>query len=411
MEKYKPLYRRNNLGRPCFWEARPSCSPTQQIVIVSHGIVGKAMHVEEIHVGRNAKEEVESRYKQKRKQGYKFIDELNDDNLSTPVKEDALLDFLEVYLPYDRTTQDGTLLPMLAKRFENTNNKIFKKTPIRIGQYKINGLRCIISAKRNNTDLFKPINLRFQSREGTYWKSLSNLEDYLLTVIPNEFLNKMIDEDWELDGELYLPGYDVNEINHFVKDPTCKENKFIQYWCYDAIIDDTPQHRRLDILGQVFDKHLYEFTDIKNHLNNKERFVYIENYEILSEDDAIKYRDMFINFGFEGLILRDPDKEYQIGKRNSTMIKFKDVIEGTFKIIDIYPEGVARNVPLLLCKNDINDETFEVHLTGSLEEQERLLHLKDRFIGRLVNITFGERSGIKRVPFHVRTVRLTNKND
>lgn len=406
MNEYKPLYRRNNLGRPCFWEARVSGSPTQNIIIVSHGIVGKAIQVEEIHVARNPKDEVESRYKQKRKQGYKFIDEVRDDSWSTPVKEDALLTYLETYLPYDRTTADGTLLPMLAKTFDNTNNKIFNKTPIRIGQYKINGLRCIISAKRNNTDMFKPITLRFQSREGTYWNSLSNLEDYLLTVIPNEFLNKMIDEDWELDGELYLPGYKVNEINHFVKDPKCKENKFIQYWCYDAIIDDTPQYRRLDILGQVFENRTYEFTSLNNHLNNKERFIYINNYTIENEDDAVKHRNLFINLGFEGLILRDPNKEYQIGKRNSSMIKFKDVMEGSFKIIDIYPEGVSRNIPLFLCKNDINNETFEVHINGALKDQEKYLYSKDKFIGKTLYITFGERSGVSRVPFHVKTVRL-----
>lgn len=406
MNEYKPLYRRNNLGRPCFWEARVSGSSTQNIIIVSHGIVGKAIQVEEIHVARNPKDEVESRYKQKRKQGYKFIDEVRDDSWSTPVKEDALLTYLETYLPYDRTTADGTLLPMLAKTFDNTNNKIFNKTPIRIGQYKINGLRCIISAKRNNTDMFKPISLRFQSREGTYWNSLSNLEDYLLTVIPNEFLNKMIDEDWELDGELYLPGYKVNEINHFVKDPKCKENKFIQYWCYDAIIDDTPQYRRLDILGQVFENRTYEFTSLNNHLNNKERFIYINNYTIENEDDAVKHRNLFINLGFEGLILRDPDKEYQIGKRNSSMIKFKDVMEGSFKIIDIYPEGISRNIPLFLCKNDINNETFEVHINGTLKDQEKYLYSKDKFIGKTLYITFGERSGVSRVPFHVKTVRL-----
>lgn len=406
MNEYKPLYRRNNLGRPCFWEARVNGSSTQNIIIVSHGIVGKAIQVEEIHVVRNPKDEVESRYKQKRKQGYKFLDEIKDDSWSTPVKEDALLTYLETYLPYDRTTADGTLLPMLAKTFDNTNNKIFNKTPIRIGQYKINGLRCIISAKRNNTDMFKPITLRFQSREGTYWNSLSNLEDYLLTVIPNEFLNKMIDEDWELDGELYLPGYKVNEINHFVKDPKCKENKFIQYWCYDAIIDDTPQYRRLDILGQVFENRTYEFTSLNNHLNNKERFIYINNYTIENEDDAVKHRNLFINLGFEGLILRDPDKEYQIGKRNSSMIKFKDVMEGSFKIIDIYPEGISRNIPLFLCKNDINNETFEVHINGTLKDQEKYLYSKDKFIGKTLYITFGERSGVSRVPFHVKTVRL-----
>lgn len=33
----------------------------------------------------------------------------------------------------------------------------------------------------------------------------------------------MIEEHYILDGELYLPGHSVNEINHFVKDPTCKK--------------------------------------------------------------------------------------------------------------------------------------------------------------------------------------------
>ena len=53
MKKYEKLYRRNNLGKPCFWQAYPSASPTQNIIIISHGIVGKGMIVEEIHVSRN----------------------------------------------------------------------------------------------------------------------------------------------------------------------------------------------------------------------------------------------------------------------------------------------------------------------------------------------------------------------
>ena len=67
---------------------------------------------------------------------------------------------------------------------------------------------------------------------------------------------------------------------------------------------------------------------------------------------------------------------------DGTMIKFKDVMEGSFKIIDIYPEGISRNIPLFLCKNDINDETFEVHINGTLKEQERYLFFRDKFIDK-----------------------------
>ena len=186
------------------------------------------------------------------------------DNVQLPV-EGELLSYLDKYLPFHRTTADGTLLPMLAKVYNNTNNKLFKKVSRYIGQYKINGLRCLISAYHSNNDLFDTVRLKFQSREGTYWNSLHVLESYLLDVFPKKLIDAMIEEHYILDGELYLPGHSVNEINHFVKDPKCKENKFIQYWCYDAIIDDTPQYRRLDILGQVFENRTYEFTSLNNH--------------------------------------------------------------------------------------------------------------------------------------------------
>ena len=53
-----------------------------------------------------------------------------------------------------------------------------------------------------------------------------------------------------------------------------------------------------------------------------------------------------------------------------------------------------------------NDETFEVHINGTLKEQERYLFFRDKFIDKTLHITFGERSGVSRVPFHVKTVRL-----
>lgn len=397
----KGLYRRNNFGQPCVWYARPL---DYNSIEVFHGIIGKTITKDIIYISREPREEITSRINAKLKVGYKNLWDIKD-NVQFPV-EGELLSYLDKYLPIHRTTADGTLLPMLAKVYDNTNNRLFKKVNNYIGQYKINGLRCFISAYHNNNDLFGTIRLKFQSREGTYWNSLHVLESYLLDIFPKKLIDAMIEEHYILDGELYLPGHSVNEINHFVKDPKCKENKFIQYWCYDAIIDDTPQYRRLDILGQVFENKTYEFTSLNNHLNNKERFIYINNYTIENEDDAVKYRNLFIDLGFEGLILRDPDKEYQIGKRNFSMIKFKDVMEGSFKIIDIYPEGISRNIPLFLCKNDINDETFEVHINGTLKEQERYLFFRDKFIDKTLHITFGERSGVYRVPFHVKTVRL-----
>ena len=180
---------------------------------------------------------------------------------------------------------------MLAKVYDNTNNKLFNKVSSFIGQWKINGLRCFVSAEVNSSDMFKPIRLKFQSREGTYWNSLSNLEDYLLSVIDHKLLDKMIDEHYILDGEVYLPGHSVNEINHFVKDPKCYENKLLQYWCYDIAIDDTIQYKRIEFLLQRQSDFVGVFISKDAHLNNKERFTILPMWHINNDDDAVKSRN------------------------------------------------------------------------------------------------------------------------
>lgn len=393
------LYRRNNQGKPCYWYITPI---NDNSYYINHGIVGGANTNVFVTTNRLTSDEIKSKYNEKRKQGYKYITELRDDTICSPVEDDALYQYLMIYLPYDRTTSDGTLLPMLAKVFKEN---IFNKISLRIGQYKINGLRCLIGAKRNDGDIFMPYRLTFQSREGTYWNSLDKLEDYLLSVIPEWLMTKMVDEDWVLDGEVYLPGYTINEINHFVKDPKCIENALLQYWCYDIAVQNYIQSERIELLCKIkAPKHFKTYTD---HLNNDDRFIILPITEISSVEKAKTIRDKFITNGFEGLILRDPNAEYQFGKRNSTMIKYKSTTDGYFEVIDIYPEGTKRsNIPLLLCRNDINDATFEVHVNGTFDYQEMVLRDRSKYIGRKVYITFGERSGIDKVPFHVKVVEF-----
>lgn len=395
----KTLYRRNNHGKPCYWYAE--CI-SQNVYDIHHGIVGGANIITTICTKRASIDEVRSKYNEKLKQGYKFLDEIKDDTICPPVEESMLAQYLETYLPYDRTTSDGTLLPMLAKVY---NDNVFNKISNRLGQFKINGLRCLISAKRNEGDIFTPYKLLFQSREGTYWKSLYHLENYLLEILPDWLLDKMIDEDYVLDGEIYLPGYSVNEINHFVKDPKCIENVMLQYWCYDIAIQDYTQFKRIEELYTIKSpKHIRCKED---HLNNIDRFVVLPIVEISSTEKARQMRDKFIDIGFEGLILRDPNAEYQFGKRNNTMIKYKRTTDGVFEVIDIYSEGTKRSdIPLLLCRNDINDNTFEVHVNGTFDYQNEILIHRDKYIGRKLFITFGERSGVDKVPFHVKEVKF-----
>lgn len=394
------LYRRNNNGMPTVWWA--SFNSDTNSISVFYGLVRGNIRKEVYTVTqKDGNKELESRYNEKIKQGYQYLNEICDMQDRPPVEDEnslELFNFLNTYLSKDLSNGNSNLLlPMLAKTY---NGNVWKKVSCMYGQYKINGLRCIITAYTQN-DMFKPIRLRFQSREGIIWNTLENLSDYLLSIIPANIIRDMIDGYVALDGEIYLPGYTINQINHFVKDANCVENKLLQFWCYDIMMEGNQAHRNM---YRYHIKKPTSFNSIKEHYNNKERLIILHNKYITNDNEAIDARNHFINLGFEGLILRNAKTNYQYGRRRANyMEKFKDAAEGDFIILDIYKEK-KRDLPILLCKNDINNEKFETRLSVSHIVQQEVLFDSQSYIGRTVHIEYGERSGVARVPFHIKTV-------
>lgn len=395
------LYRKNNAEQPYRWSAELNADKTY--ITVQYGIVGKATYTDSYRVTqKDADKELLSRYNEKRKQGYIDITEIKDNAQLPPVEdEQARYAYLAAYLPSYRNNQNnGNILPMLAKTY--TGN-VWKKISCMLGQWKINGLRCFITAYKGDT-IFNPVRLKFQSREGIVWNTLTALEDYLFDSLSADIIQNMLDDNWALDGEIYLPGYSVNEINHFVKDPNDIHNKLLQFWCYDIAIPEMVQHKRDRIRLDIKPFTIFDSKD--KHLNNKKQLVILPTYHICNDTDAYAWRDKFIDLGFEGLILRNPNVDYQYGRRRvGYMEKFKTKTDGKFEIIDIQPER-KRNLPIITCRNDINDSTFETRFSMPHDKQEYILNHKEDYIGKFVFISYGERSGVEKVPFHIKEVSL-----
>ena len=91
------------------------------------------------------------------------------------------------------------------------------------------------------------------------------------------------------------------------------------------------------------------------------------------------------------------------------MLKLKFFDDAEFEIIDIVPVGYSHlmngdptitTVGMYICKNDLNDATFEVVSMGDLEYRKSLLQNKEQLIGKKVTVKFYERSGVSQVPFH-----------
>lgn len=396
------LYKRNAQGKPLFWTIDARTADIK----VQYGIVGKEGRVEYITTHRNLQDEVNSLVKAKRKEGYKELQDLYD-NAPKLINPDNLYDYLNNYLPKFNTHADGAFIPMLCKTLED--NKPFEKGTY-FGQWKINGERCIITAEVEK-GLFETIKLHYRSREGVDWTDkLSYLDDYLLPCIPEEIINMMAEEGVALDGELYLPGYGINEINSFIKNTELPQHYKLQFWLYDICIENMTAKNRQNhiddfLLGKV---HRSRIHTKEEHLNNTDRLVVLPNFDCSNINEAILRRDAFISLGFEGLVIRKTDAEYQFGgKRNNSMLKFKKKEDGLFTIVDIVPEGIKRsNLGKFVLKNDINDELFECSYNATHEKQEEILINKNIYIGKNALVEYRERSGIKQCPFHARVISI-----
>ena len=396
------LYKRNSNGKPLFWtiDARTAN------IKVQYGIVGKEGRVEYITTHRNLQDEINSLVKAKRKEGYKELQDLYD-NAPKLINPDNLYDYLNNYLPKFNTHADGAFIPMLCKTLED--NKPFEKGSY-FGQWKINGERCIITAEVEK-GLFETIKLHYRSREGVDWTDkLSYLDDYLLPCIPEEIINMMAEEGVALDGELYLPGYGINEINSFIKNTELPQHYKLQFWLYDICIENMSAKNRQNhiddfLLGKV---HRSRIHTKEEHLNNTDRLVVLPNFDCSNINEAILRRDAFISLGFEGLVIRKTDAEYQFGgRRNNSMLKFKKKEDGLFTIVDIVPEGIKRsNLGKFVLKNDINDELFECTYNAPHSAQEEILANKAKYIGKCALVEYRERSGISQVPFHAKAIKI-----
>lgn len=402
------LYKRNTQGKPIFWSVCYNVDAFhKEPIVISYGIVGKEGRTEYISTHRNPNAEIDSLIKAKCKEGYKGLQDLYD-NAPNCINPNDLYDYLNTYLPKFNTHANGAFIPMLCKTLED--NKPFTKGNY-FGQWKINGERCIITASKTN-DLFSFVKLHYRSREGVDWTDkLSYLDDILLPCIPQEILDMMIEEGVGLDGELYIPGYGINDINSFIKNTEVPQHYKLQYWLYDICIENMSAQGRQTILHSNFWQYEADKLSIankENHFNNIRRLILLDNYTVDNINEAIQLRDEFISLGFEGLVIREKSAEYQFGgRRNNSMLKFKKKEDGLFEIVDIIPEGAKRiNLGKFVLKNDINDELFECTYNATHTQQEEILINKHNYIGHKAFVEYRERSGIKQCPFHAKVIRI-----
>ena len=282
-------------------------------------------------------------------------------------------------------TENILIRPMLAQTFDKSkyelNKKCKKITFPCYGQPKFDGIRCIMYNKNDK--------ITMESRKGTQFYNFNNLKE--------EFKNTLLkEENVVFDGELYSFNIVFEKLNGLVRLKKPKEHQIceinsIEYYIYD-IIDLTD-------LNATYEKRKQKIEKISKKYNfNLIKFcptINIESYE-----DVDEYHNNFVNNGFEGLILRNKNGNYEINKRSYDLQKYKKFMDEEFTIVS-YTQGSGDEKGLIIFICETKDKKkFNVRPRGTRDYRRQLYNNGNNLINKKLTVIFQEYSndGIPRFP-------------
>jgi ATP-dependent DNA ligase len=253
--------------------------------------------------------------------------------------------------------------------------RILKWKPPYICQPKLDGIRC------------RAI------RHGNSYILLSSEENVIFLPHIVEALNLLpMDELYgyhEYDGELYVHGWPLEQINGTIPRPdTVNFNPNagkIQFHIFDIIKEDQPQYLRIHNLMQ---------------LNLYDPLILCKPSICNTMQEIIETYNAFLSEGYEGIIVRHFAAGY-VRKRSTYILKFKPKKEDTYLIVSWEEEKSVDKVPkgtlgALVCWDGTNHFSVGSGLTNQLRRE--LWEVRDELPGKYVKIGYQHLTTTNKVP-------------
>ena len=335
---------------------------TQPIILVDKGKgIGKARKT----VSEQAKLEYDSRVNKYMDKGYKKLPKSID--LYTKEELDALL-------PEETTDSEGNLKPMLAKDFHDVATSVLEKQWWYASR-KIDGVRCLMFVKDGE--------IHTSSRGG---KNYDN-STYHITCNPKLKKFMLDNPTLILDGELYVHGYSLQTLSGLarLKKETDKCDE-LQYYIYDVVDTNKTFEERLEILDHIKDELQLDFEPNKTFEDGDLQIQMVPHVKVEGWVQIKKTHDSYVKEGFEGAVIRRPDKKYGVNKRTNDMVKVKEYQDGEFKIIG-FSEGLRPEDMVFVCVTEDGKE-FEAKPVGPRELKHEYLERIDEIIGKMATVKY-----------------------
>ncbi|UZV39652.1 ATP-dependent DNA ligase [Trabzonvirus APT65] len=224
-------------------------------------------------------------------------------------------------------------LPMLALDYTKAGHRI--KYPCYVSP-KLDGVRCFASCDG--------INVTLMSRLGKYFQVPIHIHEEILYLHQQTGITLF-------DGELYTHGEKLQNIVSCVM----KENEMtgrLQFWIFDLPSDKVWAHRYEDLMT------------LHDHIRPSSCIKLVSNYIADNEFDARQAMNMYLQKGFEGMMLRNSEGLYKYNHRSPDLMKWKDFQDAEALVVGVTKDKNGEGV--LKCKMP-SGVYFECKMVGNKE--------------------------------------------
>lgn len=302
---------------------------------------------------RTLKEQYHLRYKhlvkEKLDKGYRIIEKNPEEYTESELNE---------ILGSVVTGQNGVCKPMLAKQADKiVSTKIFDKEWL--ASRKIDGLRCLIYMGEDNE-------LHTTSR------GAMNYDGAMTEILMHPKLIKCFKNHPGLvmDGEVYHHGYTLQQLNSIARtQKVAKDLEVLQFYWYDIADINKTFKERLKLMMEIRNELQLQFQPNYEFQIEDLRIQFVPHVKVSGWDNMMKLHNDYVEEGWEGLVIRDPDKKYRPNGRTNDMIKIKVYQDACFKTIG-YELGLRGTEDMVFIMEMEDGRTFKAKPFGDREQKE-----------------------------------------
>lgn len=315
-------------------------------------------------VTEQARLEYNSHIKKYQDKGYKLLEK----DINTYSLED-----LNKILPEFTTDANGFQKHMLAKQADKVSSSTFEKEWY--ASRKIDGTRCSF--------YYKDGVIKTASRGG------GDYDPACQHFINNEKLISFFENhpDYILDGELYKHGKSLQQISGAARlEKNAYDCDWLEYYIYDVMIPNMPFKDRLEILEEIKEELGLEFNPERIWKEGELQMQMVPQVKVSGWLNIKNLHDKYVSEGWEGVVIRDPSKNYKFGGRGNEMIKVKMYQDSEFLVTGI-SEGLRDEDLCFTCVTEDGKE-FKAKPMGSRELKQAYRNNLDQIIGKMATVKF-----------------------